>query len=1003
MPEKLKLIELFPNSGHHFLFLPFDQEDVAPFRGGANPGNGDARINAPGIGDVPDLSPDQSRPPGPPPLPVVPPDRAREKSDRGHFFQYLDAENKREVVSNCETSSSPWNEIPMQGFRFMRWRFGRQAAEKVHDEDTLGIWLAVDTNIGSIQRGLKIDNRPVGDEPFRFESSKYPSPYIVDEISKLDEDSKSITLQLYDEAPLYTFEYRWAQSEVAEPIDVDLVVDFGNTRTVALLLEGDRAVPGTEISLKHLIKPVFIPERGTGFPDREPPLSKAMLDSCFVLHEPTFAALEPPSLKGEDLKNWVIKSPVMRSVKTGKDTLFRKSPEEFRVVSEDILWPHLFVEMAPLVLGREASDAMQFWDFEGGGVSFMSSPKRYVWDTDPVKNMWHMAMNPWSPREGAHRFQNAKLRALVLSFFREDGHPEGSPDSECEWSFDHPPHLEDPVRRPSMASQQPVYPRADSITWMALAVIEAAYRQMQSEAHRRHNRKYAPRRFRRVHLTYPSGWTGKEIALYKRKWRSAVDIFSLCHLEPGQRLELAMESDEALAAQLPFIFSEIQGFPGSGGAWMEMMGSSSAHPDSVCVLSIDIGGGTTDFSILRYKDRKPVGGVALDALLHFKDSSSVAGDVLVRNIIERVLLPSIGRNLSEDARSDFEHLFTGGENPIDNERWKRIVRLSFVPKVIQWLEALADGDDVAATGNERKDGSIVFRSEPAADFADFVERVGLSSDDISIHPAREILYNPEDIEACIEHTFGTLFESFAKFVSVYGVDLVVVTGKTTEQPKVREMLERALPVLPNRIIFAKDFPVGDDFPFSRNGKLSDAKTATALGAALHRAIRNHQIPNWDISFRPAADYLNRNYWVSFDSGDVILSPDQEEAECVLQIGSRIGRRLLEFGQEPEPVYLVRWHDPKAHENHGGTPLTVRFRRVVPEINSDLDDEEALLRMSNAEHLEIESVFGEAEVNGEIIPITDEDVELKLCTLEAGTFWMDRPRFAVEWPEVRMRW
>ena len=59
-------------------------------------------------------------------------------------------------------------------------------------------------------------------------------------------------------------------------------------------------------------------------------------------------------------------------------------------------------------------------------------------------------------------------------------------------------------------------------------------------------------------------------------------------------------------------------------------------------MTVDIGGGTTDVSIVEYGDTQEGGGVNLEAMLLFRDSGSVAGDALTKEIIESVLLPTLG-------------------------------------------------------------------------------------------------------------------------------------------------------------------------------------------------------------------------------------------------------------------------------------------------------------------------------------------------------------------------
>ena len=63
----------------------------------------------------------------------------------------------------------------------------------------------------------------------------------------------------------------------------------------------------------------------------------------------------------------------------------------------------------------------------------------------------------------------------------------------------------------------------------------------------------------------PAGLDRPGTGAYRRKWQKAVDIFALTHFADwrlvtagGERPNLSMELDEAVAAQLPLIFDEIR-------------------------------------------------------------------------------------------------------------------------------------------------------------------------------------------------------------------------------------------------------------------------------------------------------------------------------------------------------------------------------------------------------------------------------------------------------------
>jgi len=478
--------------------------------------------------------------------------------------------------------------------------------------------------------------------------------------------------------------------------------------------------------------------------------------------------------------------------------------------------PQMFVELSPVLMGDSAREDLGSLQLDVGGNYSLSSPKRYAWDTDPVGRdalqWWTMVLNKWNPLSQS-RVELPKLAGAMLRFLPGDGR---------DWDMYEPPNeAADPSHRPSASPQTPSYPRSDAMTWSALAIMELAFRQITSSEWRKGNHEFIPRRLRNIVVTFPSGWSREETANYRRKWEKALNIFTLTHLrdkrsvrEGGDKPELLMHLDEAVASQLPFVFSEIRRLYNIGENWIELVGRGRGTNARVRLMTVDIGGGTTDVSILEYGDSLEGGGVNLEAKLLFRDCSSVAGDALAKEIVESVLLPAIGAKFRRDPQKMawFENLFTGAHpTAASRAKWGRIVKLVLMPIVRQWLKDLSHGDygnpeTGAAWSADQIMGSEGRLVDPTA-LAD-LNLIGRDS------PLREDLlgdsdpipYQPSDVEACVERVLTPIILSLSKYAAAYEVDLVTLSGKPSELPKVKQLLEHLLPVLPQRIIQAKSFP-----------------------------------------------------------------------------------------------------------------------------------------------------------------------------------------------------
>jgi hypothetical protein len=164
--------------------------------------------------------------------------------------------------------------------------------------------------------------------------------------------------------------------------------------------------------------------------------------------------------------------------------------------------------------------------------------------------------------------------------------------------------------------------------------------------------------------------------------------------------------------------------------------------------------------------------------------------------------------------------------------------------------------------------------------------------------------------------------------------MLFVCGKPSEQPIIREMIERLIPVPIERIQFARGFKAGNWYPFSDDGDsaIRDAKTVTCVGAALERAMSESMVLNWKLTNVPRASV--RNMWgvmpirgAEFDC--TILGSDQDEsAEVVINVTNRIGRKMFDgVSCEPEPVYRLMW----VHGGKDQTTVRIVFDRVSQEI------------------------------------------------------------------------
>ncbi|HVF70055.1 MAG TPA: virulence factor SrfB [Chthoniobacterales bacterium] len=928
-------ISIVPNSGHHFYWVPFDME----------------------------------------------------------VLRTLDSATIRDLEKECREPSAwrtAYNAEKAKAMPWIRFKYsmGWQGADRV-----LGVNLAVESNLGDVSRGSAISppepvahreyvGQPDAPYPFRNET----------EITESGSTRLSFGSPGAEGKVLAKIDIEWTTRMAQAPIPVDLIVDFGNTRTVAILLEEPPTQVGSPAeALRQMVRPLRFMERGRSFSERGP--GQTIVESWFVLLEPQFQEFELPNIPVESLMEEYVVQPQQQ-----KTSFWRKPTAPIKVVTEVIRRvPHMFVELSPIAVGVQAPVALQRLSLAGGGVSFLSSPKRYAWDNfcdvSSTQNplFWTMVRNDWNPEINA--LQNAKLACQMLRFFPYNG---------SDWDLSSPPNLLEPSRRPVAQPVSPIYPRADALAWMGVAVLEAAYRQMNAPEYWKDNYPFVPRFLRSVQVTHPSGWMAAELDAYKSKWQKAANTFAHMHLE---ELSLApsveFPLDEAIASQLPIVFAEMQHMHGIGENWLRLMGRlDSAGEATVRAMTIDIGGGTTDYAIVEYRDKMRGAGVELTAQLLYKDSTNIAGDEIVRALLERILLPKLGESFGrrEDTANVFASFFRQAfSTQTEKETWKRITRLFFIPAVTRWLANMCD---------DRAPGWIPAGTAGwgLADASSVTELNQLAHDFFSRHEMLDRLHDEKllDLETLGEHNplvdvtedevsmvirdrMAATLKPLAKLVSVFEVDVVIVSGKPSELPTIQTLLADILPITTDRVLFAKGFYAGDWYPFNHAGRIKDAKTITAVGLALNKAISNGRVPGWSIQHEWSQREPLRYYWVGISAASnyaapVYLSPDQDSATVELMVNTRIGRRLLPSSRDPEPTYLFRWRSV-----HKAPPprLAVTLKRVPNETAGVV-----------SETLVVEDV----RAIGGNDAVALNDVALDVCTLGGEDYWLDNPRFSVSWPD-----
>lgn len=653
---------------------------------------------------------------------------------------------------------------------------------------------------------------------------------------------------------------RLSRVETHQPIPVSLVLDLGNSRSTALLVEGrDAGVFGVPLEMRNLGNPFDV--------------SSESFDSRITFLPSPWDKSVHPAATGDCFQ-----------------------------------WPSV------ARMGREALD--RALETPHRYQCTLSGPKRYLWDARQTDERWHFAQKLGQIDGAGGEFRPVFGRILKYlpedsggTYLREDG------------------------------PQTPADPRYAPRAMMLFALVEIlcqAYAQINGAQYRMYQGKEGnPRVLRHLVITYPSAMRAEERSVYEALVRNAVIL--TCHvlnIRPDLRPNYNAQTghfdpflfvDEALAAQMVFLFQEVQGtFSGSMEELISVYGHSAGKdgPHTIRVASVDIGGGTSDVMIAEYEDRLPGTGTSLSIKKLFQDGVSIAGDEVCRAILEDVVFEQILHQLpSSESKGKLLHLF--GEGDAGHGSAWRTLRARLVPyfwmPLARCFWAVAEGFTLPDHAPDRlymvSDIQRIFEL-PTVSPAVLLEADRFLSNEVPGFPGLEnffFKFDAQEIERAIERVLREPLRRYADILAQFGVDLLVLAGRTAALPCIKALFTREMPVPPPRIKSMARYRVGEWYPskWKDQGHIKDPKSTVTAGAAvLHLASKN-KIPGFLIDAveeaPPTPIYgLYQDTEPHIARSNELFRGGNTSSPFVYTHGMRIGFRNVDSQEmEGSPLFEVR--------------------------------------------------------------------------------------------------
>ncbi|MCK8785923.1 virulence factor SrfB [Roseomonas sp. NAR14] len=712
--------------------------------------------------------------------------------------------------------------------------------------------------------------------------------------------------------PIRLIDLATAERTPGGVIEVDLVLDLGNSRSCGFLVErtAGRAASLSD-SYRLALRDLSAPEETSNLP---------------------FESRVEFARAGFGKEEW--------SLQSGRGTAFD--------------WP------SPVRVGPEAA-RLSSRNRGNEGQTGLSSPKRYLWDEAPVLTPWRF--NPASDPEGAIRggfLRFVSEDGTVLSMKRRGGialRPLFSRASLFTFFL-----LEVLLQaRAQVNGYAARYGRQDLAAPRRLGrLILTLPPALPPEEVRKVRERANAAAYLLEDVTGTRG----------RQKRLEVEA-RLDEATATQIVYLYDQISHAYRGDAP-AYLDLIGRRRPPGTGAEAAGQEAP---SLRIASIDVGGGTTDLAIYTYTLADRVVVPREDFREGFRlAGDDVLETVVMRHVLPGLRRALAGAGNMGMARAQ-HFLLSLFRRPADTEPERQARRLALnhvlAPAALGLLAEYEGWSPLAAGGVETRTlGALLAVRAPAGLRAlDPEARAaqggnqnrGQSREAATVRAAAwldaraaeagaigfrteaaEIELDFAAIHETVRRTLRDALDPLCEIVHRFGCDVLLLSGRGARWPAVQDLVTASLAVEPDRVQPMHHYRVGAWYPHAdATGRISDPKTTVAVGAMLCRLLRDGQLDNLALvdkfGMRSTARYVGlmendgriRADRVLFSGLDL----DSEEgggemAERTLPFSGRCFLGFKQFRAErwpASPLYRIEFASPEAAQGIA-LPLQVTLRR-----------------------------------------------------------------------------
>lgn len=198
----------------------------------------------------------------------------------------------------------------------------------------------------------------------------------------------------------------------------------------------------------------------------------------------------------------------------------------------------------------------------------------------------------------------------------------------------------------------------------------------------------------------------------------------------------------------------------------------------------------------------------------------------------------------------------------------------------------------------------------------------------------EIQTTAEVVDGVIRQTLGSVLAAQCDTVHAYDCDVLLLSGMPSRLPTIRSIVMAALPVRVDRIIPMSGYPIGDWYPYrDGRQRISDPKTTASVGALIC-ALSEGSLPGFHLYCGDMKQAATANFVGVMEAQtdrilapNLLLAPGSAPGSAATQMKPPffIGFRQLPTERWPvSALYHVSFTE--ATNAKGLQPLTIRFAR-----------------------------------------------------------------------------